>query len=330
MMLNRNKKAITLNFKRPKAKDILFKLLEDTDILLEGFRPDGMDKMGIGYGVLKEHFPKLIYCGISGYGISGKYVDFAGHDTNFMALAGLLHQSGSKPNLGGYQLADVGGGTLTALSAILAALYSREKTGKGQRIDISMLDGSLQFLSLYAGIFAADKVEPEPGNAVLTGQLPNYNIYSTKDNRSVALGALEDMFFKTFLRQSGLISYLEEVPFIAENMDIWHKKLREYFSSKTLNDLQPIFENADSCLSPIRNLKEVVGCDHLRDRGMILEVDHPEYGKILQFGSPFHFSNTTSNYRLHPPGHGEHNSEIYQALGFSEEELLNWKKERVI
>ncbi|WCL49149.1 CaiB/BaiF CoA transferase family protein [Leptospira sp. GIMC2001] len=330
MMLNRNKKAITLNFKRPQAKEILFKLLEDADILLEGFRPDGMDKMGIGYDVLKEKFPKLIYCGISGYGISGKYVDYAGHDSNYLALAGLLHQSGSNPVLGGYQLADVGGGTLTALSAILAALYSREKTGKGQRIDISMMDGSLQFLSLYAGIFSAEKKVPEPGNAVLSGKLPNYNIYKTQDNRHVALGALEDMFFKTFLRQAGLNHILDALPISEENLKSIESKLTEFFGSKTLDDLNPIFQNEDSCLTPIRNLEEVVADPHLRDRGMILEVEHPRYGRILQFGSPFHLLGTPTNYRLHPPEHGEHNNDIYSKLGYSNDELENLKKERVI
>lgn len=330
IMLNRNKKAITLNFKREKAKEILFKLLEDADILLEGFRPDGMDKMGIGYDVLKEKFPKLIYCGISGYGIEGKYVDFAGHDSNYLALAGLLHQSGKDPQLGGYQLADVGGGTLTALSAILAALYHREKTGKGQRIDISMMEGSLQFLSLYAGIYSAEKKEPQPGNAVLSGGLPNYNIYKTKEGRFVALGALEDMFFKTFLRQSGQEKILEEHPYSEENLPAIQKKLESYFSSKSLEDLAPIFANEDSCLTPIRNLEEVFSCEHLKNREMILEIDHPKYGKVLQFGTPFHFLSTPTNYRLHPPEHGEHNLEIYSSIGYSKSELEELKKDRVI
>lgn len=330
MMLNRNKKAITLNFKRDKAKEILFKILEDADILLEGFRPDGMDKMGIGYDVLKEKFPRLIYCGISGYGIDGKYVDFAGHDSNYLALAGLLHQSGETPSLGGYQLADVGGGTLTALSAILAALYSREKTGIGQRIDISMMEGSLQFLSLYAGIYSAEKKVPEPGNGILSGGLPNYNIYKTKEGRHVALGALEDMFFKTFLRQSGQEKMLEDLPFQQENFPAIGERLKNYFASKTISDLQPIFENADSCLTLIRNLEEVVACEHLKEREMILEVDHHKYGPILQFGSPFHFLSTPTNYRLHPPEHGEHNLEIYTKLGYSIQEIEDLKKERVV
>lgn len=330
MMLNRNKKAITLNFKRPKAKEILFKLLENTDILLEGFRPDGMDKMGLGYDVLKEKFPRLIYCGISGYGISGKYVDFAGHDTNYLALAGLLHQSGKDPVLGGYQMADVGGGTLNALSAILAALYHREKTGQGQRIDISMMEGALQFLSLYAGIYACEKRVPEPGNEILSGKLPNYNVYKTREGRHVTLGAVEDMFFKTFLRKAGLDFILEKLPLNESNMVDIEKELEAFFLSKTFQDLKPLFENPDACLSPIRNLEEVVACEHLRDRKMIFEVDHPRYGKILQFGSPFQFQSTPPNYRLHPPEHGEQNREVYTGLGFSQSDLDEWKKERVI
>ena len=132
-LLNRNKKAITLNLKKDESKEILFKLLDKADILLEGFRPDALDEMGFGYEVLKEKFPRLIYCGISGYGISGPYKDLAGHDGNYLALSGLLDQMGrrdSPPALSGFQVADIGGGTLVALSAIIAALYSREKTGK--------------------------------------------------------------------------------------------------------------------------------------------------------------------------------------------------------
>lgn len=329
LMLNRNKKAITLNLKREKGKEILLRLLEKSDILLEGFRPDALDKMGIGYDVLKEKFPRLIYCGISGYGISGKLVDFAGHDSNYLALSGLLDQTGKTPSLAGFQLADVGGGTLTALSAILAALYAREKTGKGTRIDVSMMEGSLQFLSLYAGMYSANKKPLAPGNELLSGKLPNYNIYKTADNRFVALGALEDIFFKTFLRAAGLEGILE-IPYTEENFQKIQQKLESYFLSKTLKDLEPIFENEDACLSPIKTIAEVVEDKHLRDRKMVFEVDHPKYGKILQFGSPFHFSEYECDYRQHPPEHGEHNTEILQSIGISPEEMEELKKEKVI
>lgn len=330
MMLNRNKKAITLNLKREQAKEILFKLLEDADILLEGFRPDGMDKMGLGYDVLSKKFPKLIYCGISGYGISGKYVNFAGHDLNYLAISGVLDQTGNPPRPAGFQLADVGGGTLTALSAILAALYYREKTGIGQRIDISMTDASLQFTSLYGGILSASGKSPEPGNDILSGKLPNYNIYETKEGRFVALGALEDMFFQTFLRAIGMKNLTKELPMVEENFNTIKQKLTDFFKSKTFADLEPIFQNEDACLSPILKMDEVQKDAHWKDRGMILEKDHPKFGPILQFGSPFHFSKTPFQYRTDPPEHGEHTFEILNKLGFSEDKIAEFKKDRVI
>ncbi len=330
MMLNRNKKAITLNLKRPSSKDILFKLLEDADILLEGFRPDGMDKMGLGYDVLKEKFPRLIYCGISGYGTSGKYVDFAGHDLNYLAISGVLHQTGKPPRAAGFQLADVGGGTLTALSAILAALYFREKTGKGQKLDISMTDASLQFLSLYGGIYSASEKTPEPGNDILSGKLPNYNIYQTKEGRYVALGALEDMFFQTFLRAIGKENLTKEMPLVEENLPKLKSILADYFLGKTFVDLEPIFMNEDACLSPVLSLEEVSKDAHWRERKMVFETKHPKYGDILQFGSPFHFSETPFSYRMHPPEHGEHSDEILKSLGYSETEIEGFRKDRVI
>ncbi|MCE9501759.1 MAG: CoA transferase [Leptospira sp.] len=332
-MINRNKKAITLNLKKKKAKEILFKLLETADILLEGFRPNALDEMGIGYDVLKLKFPRLIYCGISGYGATGPYRDLAGHDGNYLALTGVMDQLGLKdspPALAGIQIADIGGGTLTALVSILAALYSREKTGKGQKLDISMMESSLQFLSLYAGIYLSTKKSPERGNEVLSGKLPNYNIYKTKEGRFVFLGALEERFFRTFLRQIGEEKILEELPPIEENFTKLKEKLIHYFSGKTLKDLEPLFLNADCCLSPVNNLEEVFNDPHLKARGMIFDLDHPLFGKIPQFASPFRFSDTPCSYDLNPPEHGEHNKEIYNSIGFSTEEISALQKERVI
>ncbi|EQA45884.1 CoA-transferase family III protein [Leptospira broomii serovar Hurstbridge str. 5399] len=330
LMLNRNKKAITLNLKREKSKEILFKLLEGADILLEGFRPDGLAKMGLGYEDLKDRFPRLIYCGIYGYGDSGAYRDFAGHDLNYLSLSGVLSQTGKVPQAPGFQLADIGGGTLTALSSILAALYYREKTGRGQKIAVSMMEASLQFISLYGGIYSATGEDPEGGNELLSGKLPNYNTYKTKEGRWVALGALEDMFFKTFLRQSGLDKHLEKIPADEAHFGDWKKILTEYFASNTLQDLQPIFENPDSCLTPVKTLDEVAKDPVLIEKGMILERKHPLYGKYVQFGSPFPFSESKVTYRSEPPEHGQHNVEILKELGYSDADIEELKKDKVI
>ncbi|APH40903.1 Uncharacterized protein A9P81_1022 [Leptospira interrogans serovar Copenhageni/Icterohaemorrhagiae] len=321
LMLNRNKKAITLNFKKEKSREILFKLLENADILLEGFRPDGLAKMGYGYDDLKERFPKLIYCGIYGYGTEGKYRNFAGHDVNYLSLSGVLSQTGKTPQIPGYQLADIGGGTMTALSSILAALYAREKTGKGQKISVSMMDSSLPFLSLYGGIYGATGKNPEGGNELLSGKLPNYNVYQTKEGRWVALGALEDMIFKTFLRQTGLDKHLEELPAEEKNFSKWKEILTTYFSTKTFEDLNVLFENQDSCLTPVKTIEEVIKDPVFQESGMVIVKKHPDYGDYFQFGAPFSFSETPVTYRLDPPSHGEHNESIYRTLGYTVEEI---------
>lgn len=330
LMLNRNKKAITLNLKRPASKDILFKILANTDILLEGFRPDAMDKMGMGYETLCPLFPKLIYCGISGYGSQGEYKDFAGHDINYLALSGVLSQTGNPPQALGFQVADIGGGSLTALSSILAALYQREKTGKGQKLEISMTDGALQFLSLYAGIYAGTGNSPIPGDELLSGKLPNYNVYKTKEGKFVALGALEEMFFQTFLKVAGLGSLLQDHPLKEENFGLLKQKLAEYFSQRTWEDLEPIFKNEDSCLTPVLSIEDVAKSEYWQNRKMVFFENHPRYGKILQFGSPFGMKDHPLSYRNHPPEHGEHTEEILKSLGYSASDTEGFRKDRVI
>lgn len=330
LMLNRNKKAITLNLKRPASKDIILKLLESTDILLEGFRPDAMDKMEIGYESLRPLFPRLIYCGISGYGSEGDYKDFAGHDINYLALSGVLSQTGNPPQALGFQVADIGGGSLTALSSILAALYQREKTGLGQKIEISMTDASLQFLSLYAGIYAGTGESPIPGNELLSGKLPNYNVYATKEGKYVALGALEEMFFQTFAKVAGLESLLKQFPLKEENFGTLKQKLTEFFASKTWADLEPIFMNEDACLTPVLSIEEVSKSEYWQNRKMVFFAEHPRYGKILQFGSPFGMKNHPLQYHSHPPEHSEHTVEILESLGYTKEECEAFKKDRVV
>jgi crotonobetainyl-CoA:carnitine CoA-transferase CaiB-like acyl-CoA transferase len=331
-MANRNKKAITLNLKKEKSRDILFKLLDNADILLEGFRPGALDEMGIGYDELKEKFPRLIYCGIYGYGESGQYRDMAGHDGNYVSLSGILEQCGEEEKVAslGIQVADIGGGTLVALASILAALYSREKTGKGQKIDVSMMEGSLQFLTLYAGIYFSSGKMPERGDGLLSGHLPNYSIYRTKEERFVFLGALEERFFRVFLRQSGLTEEIEKIGLEENNFPKIKEILKKYFLSKSISDLMPIFENRDACLTLIKRLPEVLSDAHLKERKMFFEFQHNKFGKIPQFASPFHFSETPCTYRNMGPEHGEHNEEIYKSIGFSKEELEKLKSEKVI
>lgn len=331
LMLNRNKKSITLNLKKKESLEIIHKLLENTDILLEGFRPDALSDMGLGYDELSKKFPKLIYCGIYGYSPESKWKDFAGHDGNYLAMSGVLELIGTKENpiIPGIQIADIAGGSLTALSGILAALYRREKTGLGRKIDISMMESSLQFYSLYLGIYYGTGKLPERGNELLNGKLPNYNIYKCSDDRHVLLGALEERFFRSFLRAIKMEKELERLPLVEANFESWKSLLTAYFKNSSLESLKEIFENSDACLTPIKKFDEVISESQKSGDGLFFYREHPEYGKILQMGSPFSFLRK-DEYREHPPLHGQHTIKVLESLGYSSEEIKQWKEKRVI
>ncbi len=332
LAINRNKKAITINLKRPEGREVLFDLLKDADILLEGFRPGTLNKLGCGYEQLKEKFPRLIYCAISGYGATGPYVNLAGHDGNYISYSGLLGITGTTetPVLPGFQVADIGGGTQVALSSMLAALYAREKTGKGQFLDVSMMDGAFSFLSLHSGEYIASKETPERGRMMLSGGLPNYDIYRCKDGKFIMFGALEERFFRTFLRQVDKEDLLEGVEINAENMAKLKPKVAQIFASRNRDDWRDLFMNADTCLSPVNDIGEAFENEQLKERGMVITMQHPRLGEITMIGSPYHFSETPCTYRHHPPGHGEHTHDVLSDLGYSDEKISELKGKKAI
>ncbi len=333
LMINRNKRAITLNLKRPEGREVLLKLLEDADILLEGFRPDALKGMGLGYDELKEKFPRLIYCAISGYGATGPYKPLAGHDGNYISYSGLLGITGEKdgaPTLPGFQVADIGGGTQAALVSILGALVARGRTGKGQFLDISMMDGAFSFLSLHAGEYIASGESPRRGDMPLSGALPNYNVYKCKDGKYVMLGALEERFFRMFLRQVGKEDLLEGRELTPEGLAEVKPEIEAIFASRDRDEWKELFAHPDVCLAPVNSVEEAFQDPQLKERGMIVEMEHPKLGDVMMIGSPFRFSETPCTYRMHPPGHGEHTDEILGELGYSSEDLEGLRKRRAI
>ena len=377
LLLNANKKSITLNVKKAAARELLFRLLADTDILMEGFRPDAMATMGLGYEELRERFPRLIYCGLYGYGRGAPNGPHAGHDANFLALAGVLGLTGAgagaeaeaepgagseagagvgtetgtgtvagvgvgpvtksgpltgaaAPALPGFQLADVGGGSLVALSAILAALLQREKTGLGQRIDISMMAASLQFACVSLASHWASGQSPRQGQALLTGGRPQYAIYPLRDGRHVVLAALEEPFFRAFCRQAGLDGNLSQLALVPENDARIKAILTDFFLARTQQDLEALFNNKDACLTLIRDLDEVMADPYLQERGLLFHLQHPRFGDIPQLGLPWQASAAPPAARLPPPELGQHNAEIYQRLGYSLEDIEHFHQANII
>lgn len=328
-LLNRNKKSVNLNVMRPEGREVLLRLLENADVLLEGFRPGKMEELGIGYSNLKERFPRLVYCAISGYGDGGPLRDFAGHDGNYTARAAVLGLTGAAaPVVPGIQVADIAGGTLIALSGILAALVSRAKTGLGQFVDVSMMDGAFSMIPLQAAEYVATGKDPERGQMPLSGALPNYACYETKDGRFVMLGALEERFFKGFLRAAGKEEWIDMLH--SGDLKSLRTSLESLFASRTLAEWQPLFENTEACLAPVQTVSEAFQDPQLVARGMVRRGGKGEH-TWLEIGSPFRFSNTPVELdRLAPPGHGEHTREVLSAHGFSDLDIEEFKKKRII
>jgi crotonobetainyl-CoA:carnitine CoA-transferase CaiB-like acyl-CoA transferase len=322
-----------LNLKTDWGRDIFFRLVRQHDVLLEGFRPGVMERLGLGYEALKEENPGLIYCAITGYGHTGPYRDRAGHDLNYLSLAGVLGTIGPKggpPVIPGVQIADIGGGAMFAALGILAAYIARQETGKGQFIDVSMLDGSFAWLTVPLGKTLADGEDPKPGDSFLTGRYACYRIYETKDGRYMGLGALEPQFWEAFCKlvnREDLVGYQ-----FAEGEKQTHliSEVSGIFKEKTRQEWIGFLKDTDCCCEPVNSVSEALMDSQLLAREMILEADHPTEGRLKQIGIPVKFSETPGSLRLAPPNHGEHTQEILKGLGYEDGEISDMEKEGVI
>jgi crotonobetainyl-CoA:carnitine CoA-transferase CaiB-like acyl-CoA transferase len=333
LSLNRNKKSITLNLKTKEGKRIFCKLIETYDIVLEGFRPGVMDRLGIGYQELKKRNPRVIFCSLSGYGQDGPYRERSGHDANYIGLGGLLEITGEKngdPILPGVQIADIGGGGMMAAIAILAAAIHREKTGEGQFLDISMMDGIISWLSMHAGKYFFDKELPKRGEMQLSGRYACYQVYPTKDGRHMSLGALEPKFWMNFCEAIGRRHLIYKQFIEGEERLRVIEEIRDFFKTKTQKEWVEFFNNVDACCEPILTFEEVFQHPQVLHRQMVIEYEHPVEGKIRQVGNPIKSSQYPFEIRTPSPAWGEHTMEVLKAIGYSEEEIQHFKEVKAI
>jgi alpha-methylacyl-CoA racemase len=286
LALNRGKRSMTLNLKLSQGGAVLRELVREADVLVESFRPGVMTRLGVGWEVLSEDNPRLIYAAISGYGADGPYADRAGHDINYLGYAGALSYSGH-PGTGpwqpGLQIGDLGGGALMAAVAVLTALHVRERTGTGQYCDVSMTDGVLSWLTLAAGAFAATGMPPGPGTEMLNGGFACYGVYRCADGRHVTVGALEPQFFAALCAALGVD---ELVP--------WHldparqrelrSRLEAVFATRTRDEWLAVLVPADCCVGPVNDLAEAYADPQVRARGMVVEQPLADGTSFAQLG----------------------------------------------
>ncbi|NUM52912.1 MAG: CoA transferase [Candidatus Hydrogenedentes bacterium] len=327
LVLNRNKRSMTLNLKSPEGVEILRRLVRDADVLVEGFRPGVMDKLGVGYNVLKEVNPRLVYCAITGYGQTGPYANRPGHDINYMGIAGALELSGPKdgpPTIPGLTVADIGGGAQMAIIGILAALIARQSTGKGQFVDISMTDGVAYWLSLFAGWYFGTGVSPKRGEHMLLGQFPCYAIYPAKDGY-ITVGCLEPHFWANLCSAIGRGQYIPEQLNI-DDADRICDDLASVFKTKTRAEWDVFFADKNACVGPVHLVEEAMDDPQLRHRTMFTTVAHPTEGAIQQLGIPIKFSETLGQVRVPPPNLGADTDGVLQEIGYSAAEIAAFRE----
>ena len=329
LLLNRNKRSMTLNLKEEKGKEILLNLVKDYDVLFESFRPGVMKKLGLDYDVIKQINPKIIYCAATGYGQYGVYSQKPGHDINYISIAGILGKTGLKePVIPGVPVADMTIGVYAALS-ILAALIARTKTGEGQFIDVSMTDCMLSYNILNIGYYlAGDKNE----KMEIRGEAPYYNVYKTKDRKYISIGNIEFKFWEAFckrIKREDLIE-LHDLGKNKEEKEKLKKELEKIFKEKNRDEWVEIFDGINACITPVNTIEDVFDERLFNERDMFCEINHPVEGKIKQVALPIKFSKTPSKIKTPPPLLGEHTEDILKSLGYSEEKIIGFKKLKII
>jgi alpha-methylacyl-CoA racemase len=321
LSLNRGKRSVRIDLKSEAGRDVLLRLVRDADVLLESFRPGVLDRLGVGYERLRQENPRLVYCAITGYGLTGPNVQRSGHDMNYLGLNGVLAISGDAdgaPIQAGAQIADLGGGALMAAFGILAALRERDRSGEGQLVDVSMFDGALSWLAMVAArVFAAGE-QPRRGAEMLSGSLLCYRPYRCADGW-VTLGALEPKFFAAWangVQRPDLIAQQFDRPGSAA-----HAEVEAIFLTRTRAEWAAFADAHDCCLEPVLEVEEALESELVRAREMVIEFEQPGAGKVKGLGMPVKLSRTPGQVRSGGPALGEHTEQVLQEAGFSVAEI---------
>lgn len=327
--LNRNKRSLALDLKKPESPEIIHRLVADYDIVLEQFRPGVMDRLKVGYEELRQHNPALIYCAITGYGQSGPLRDRAGHDINYLALSGVSDTSrryGEAPVPWGIQVADVAGGAHHAVMAILAATVHRQQTGEGQYLDVSMTDAVFAMQALSGASALSGGSSPVAESWQLNGG-SFYDFYETQDGRWMSVGSLEPQFLQRLLAVLEIEPPQGLAPHDAESQKVLKSAIRKRFLERTQKEWCALFEQVDACVEPMLSFDEALEQPQLNSRELVVEVPDAKGTSRKQLASPLRFSQTPPHYRHTGGSVGEHTIEVLSELGYSDEKIQDFLKD---
>lgn len=323
LAVNRSKRSLAVNYRSKEGKQVIYRLVKEADIFIEQFRPGVMGQLGLGYEQLKAINPKLIYVSITGYGQDGPYAQAAGHDLNYIGYSGLLGITGNVqhgPTIPGGQIADIAGGGYMAVNACLVALLSRNQTGEGQWVDVSMTDCMVPLVSFALADYSA-KAPVVPGKLPLSGGLANYNTYRCADGKYVALGALEPKFWEAFCDAIHQPDWKLRMMDTGSQMDGLHHDVAVLFSSKTSTEWLQLASQHDFCLTSILSIDQLSNDPQLQHRQMVVKQQTLDGHNYYLPGVPLKFSGTPATIAWQAPTLGQDTVAIMQEAGYSNAEI---------
>jgi crotonobetainyl-CoA:carnitine CoA-transferase CaiB-like acyl-CoA transferase len=327
--INRGKRSMTLNLKAPEGQEVFRTLAAGADVIVEGFRPGVMKRLGGDYETIRALNPRIVYCSLSGFGQDGPYKSYPAHDMNYLSLAGMLGLIGEadrKPAIPLNVVADYGGASLHGALGIVLALYGREKTGRGQHVDVSYLDTTINLLAATPNMrfFFSDGTAPRRGAGFLGGSYPYYAIYETRDDKLLTIGCTEPWLWENFCRAIGRPDFArfarkpdQFVRVANSEEDGARREIEALIRTKTRDEWYDLLVKADVCVGKVYDVNEMVRDPQVTHRQMVVDVEHPTHGKIRQFGIAIKMSETPGAIRHAAPASGEHTDAVLKDLGMS-------------
>ncbi len=329
--LRRNKRSIVLNLREGAAREVFYKLAMEADVVLEGFRPGVVKRLGVDYETLSAKNPRIVCCSLSGYGQTGPYSQLVGHDINYISVGGALGMTGwpgEPPAIPMNVIADFAGGGLHAAYGILVALHARERTGRGQYVDIAMSDGVLSLLSMMVSGYFAGGRAPERGATVLNGSVPHYNVYQCSDGGWISLGSLEAHFFANLCKILECEQYIPHQYDSAKRDEIFaHFKQR--FASKPRDEWFEILKQTDICAAPIYALDEALRDPHNLARNMVVEIDNGGT-PVKQIGIGTKLSETPGSVRSLSPKLGQQTDDVLASIGYDAQQIASLREKGAV
>jgi len=340
--VNRNKRSLSLNLKAPEGQAIFRKLAAEADVIVEGFRPGVMKRLGADYETVRALNPRIVYCSLSGFGQDGPYRDYPAHDMNYLSLAGVLGLIGEadrKPAIPLNLVADYAGASLHGALGIMLALFARERTGRGQHVDVSYLDTTISLLAATPNMrfFFSDGAAPRRGQGFLGGSYPYYAIYETRDGKLLTIGCTEPWLWENFCRAIDKPEFArfarkpdQFVRAANAEEEAARNEIEALIRTRDRDEWYDLLVKADVCVGKVYDVEEMVTDPQVLHRRMIVDIQHPKHGSVREVGIAIKLSDTPGTIRTAAPTSGEHTDEVLKGLGIAPAELATLRSKGVI